>query len=79
MSDIEIHIKTGTMTYENTFDAGDKDAAKEARECVAFILDRVAGSPTSKTRKPRTTAKKPTPVTTVPPKPVTSTDPTSQR
>ena len=38
MGEIEIHIKTSDMTYDKTFDAADREAAKEAQELVSFIL-----------------------------------------
>ncbi|MBP7797416.1 MAG: hypothetical protein KA072_02180 [Thermoanaerobaculaceae bacterium] len=58
MSDIEIHIKSGTFSYDAAFPMGDEAAAKDAKEWATFILDRAAGTPSSTTKPaPRKTKK----------------------
>ena len=64
MGDIEIHIKAGDITYDKTFDAGDREVAREAQEIVSFILGHAAGA-TTPSRPPRA-PKKPGPTSSGP-------------
>ena len=58
MSDIEIHIKAGTFSYDAAFPMGDVAAAQDAKEWTTFILDRAAGTPSTTTKPaPRKTKK----------------------
>lgn len=58
MSDIEIHIKSGTFSYDAAFPMGDEAAAQDAKEWATFILDRAAGTPSTTTKPaPRKTKK----------------------
>ncbi|HPS78824.1 MAG TPA: hypothetical protein PLS53_11765 [Thermoanaerobaculaceae bacterium] len=53
MSDIEIHIKSGTFSYDAAFAMGDSAAAQEAQEWVTFILNRAAGATATTKPAPR--------------------------
>ena len=57
MSDIEIHIKSGTFSYDAAFPMGDEAAAQDAKEWATFILDRAAGTPSTTKPAPRKTKK----------------------
>ncbi|MGV8041536.1 MAG: hypothetical protein AB2L07_16220 [Thermoanaerobaculaceae bacterium] len=57
MSDIEIHIKSGTFSYDAAFAMGDSAAAQEAQEWTTFILNRAAGATTTTKPAPRKTRK----------------------
>ena len=66
MSDIEIHIKSGALSYEAAFSAEDRAAAEDAKKVVMFILENGAGATSGTKPAPRKARRATTSVTTSP-------------